>query len=80
MVADISLVLYGVLVLGIMSLLGFVLTLPGIAGFILSIGMAVDANIIIYERLKDELRHGKTLRAAVDSGFDGLSGPFLTPI
>ena len=68
-VADISLVLYGVLVLGIMSLLGFVLTLPGIAGFILSIGMAVDANIIIYERLKDELRHGKTLRAAVDSGF-----------
>ncbi len=68
-VADISLALYGVLVLGIMSLLGFVLTLPGIAGFVLSIGMAVDANIIIYERLKDELRHGKTLRAAVDAGF-----------
>ena len=45
------------------------LTLPGIAGFILSIGMAVDANILIFERLKEELRSGKTLRAAIDAGF-----------
>ncbi|KUG04122.1 protein-export membrane protein secd [hydrocarbon metagenome] len=69
LVADLSLLLYGVIVLGTMSLLGAVLTLPGIAGFALSIGMAVDANVIIYERLKEELRMGKTLRAAIDSGF-----------
>ncbi|HBQ27561.1 MAG TPA: protein translocase subunit SecD, partial [Syntrophomonas sp.] len=69
LVADISLVLYSLLVLGAMSLLGSVLTLPGIAGFALSIGMAVDANVIIYERLKEELRYGKTLHAAIDAGF-----------
>ncbi|MGE5454178.1 MAG: efflux RND transporter permease subunit, partial [Methylocystaceae bacterium] len=51
------------------ALIGQTLTLPGIAGFLLSIGMAVDANIIIYERIKDELRHGKTLHAAIDAGF-----------
>jgi preprotein translocase subunit SecD len=45
------------------------LSLPGIAGIILTIGMAVDANVIIYERIKEELRTGKTLRAAVDSGY-----------
>lgn len=67
--ADISLVVYSILVLGVMALGKFTLTLPGIAGFLLSIGMAVDANIIIYERLKDELRAGKTLLAAVDAGF-----------
>ena len=69
LVADISLVLYSLLVLGTMSLLGSVLTLPGIAGFALSIGMAVDANVIIYERLKEELRYGKTMHAAIDAGF-----------
>ncbi len=69
LVAGLSLLLYAVLVLGTMTLLGSVLTLPGIAGFALSIGMAVDANVIIYERLKEELRMGKTLRAAIDSGF-----------
>jgi len=69
LLANVSLVVYAVLVLGIMVLGKFTLTLPGIAGFLLSIGMAVDANIIIYERLKDELRSGKTLLAAVDAGF-----------
>ncbi|MDD2586656.1 MAG: protein translocase subunit SecD [Syntrophomonadaceae bacterium] len=69
LVADISLVLYAILVLGTMSFLGSVLTLPGIAGFALSIGMAVDANIIIYERVKEEMRLGKTLQASIDSGF-----------
>ncbi len=69
LVADLSLLLYAVIVLGTMSMLGAVLTLPGIAGFALSIGMAVDANVIIYERLKEELRTGKTLRAAIDAGF-----------
>jgi preprotein translocase subunit SecD len=70
LVADISMVLYSVLVLGALVLMGAVLTLPGIAGFILSIGMAVDANIIIYEHLKEELRFGKTLKAAIESGFN----------
>ncbi|HZJ83946.1 MAG TPA: protein translocase subunit SecD [Syntrophomonadaceae bacterium] len=69
LVADISLVLYSLIVLGVMYLLGAVLTLPGIAGIALSIGMAVDANIIIYERIKEELRYGKTLRAAIEAGF-----------
>jgi len=52
-----------------MVFLGSVLTLPGIAGFVLSIGMAVDANIIIYEHIKEELRFGKTLKAAIEAGF-----------
>ena len=69
LVASVSLVLYAIIVLGVMVLLGSVLTLPGIAGFALSIGMAVDANVIIYERIKEDLRSGKSLRAAVDSGF-----------
>lgn len=68
-VADFSLVLYSVILLAVMVLLQATLTLPGIAGFILSTGMAVDYNIIIYERLKDELRAGKTLLAAIDAGF-----------
>ena len=68
-VAAISMALYTVLVLGTMILLGTSLTLPGIAGFVLSIGMAVDANIIIYEHIKEELRLGKTLKAAIQSGF-----------
>ncbi len=69
LVADLSLILYAGLVLGAMVMLDAVLTLPGIAGFALSIGMAVDANIIIYERIKEELRFGKTLQASVDAGF-----------
>jgi preprotein translocase subunit SecD len=69
LVADISMVLYSVLVLGTMVVLGVVLTLPGIAAFVLSIGMAVDANVIIYEHIKEELRNGKTLKAAIESGF-----------
>ncbi|HHY06598.1 MAG TPA: protein translocase subunit SecD [Clostridia bacterium] len=68
-VADISLVLYSLLLLGILLAIKATLTLPGIAGFLLSIGMCVDANILIYERLKEELRNGKSLRAAVDAGF-----------
>ncbi|WP_352419911.1 protein translocase subunit SecD [Proteiniborus sp.] len=68
-IADISLTIYVLIVLGIMIALGVKLTLPGIAGLILSIGMAVDANIVIFERIKEELRVGKTIRTAVDSGF-----------
>lgn len=69
LIADISLIVYGFLVLGILAAFEATLTLPGIAGFILSLGMAVDANIIIYERIKEELRAGKTLMASIDSGF-----------
>lgn len=77
LVADFSLIVYGLIVLWVTWLFHAVLTLPGIAGLILSIGMAVDFNIIIYERVKEEIRSGKSLRAAVDSGF---SRAFLTVI
>lgn len=67
--ADIALALYVLLVLWSMVGLGSVLTLPGIAGIILSIGMAVDANVIIFARIKEEIVSGKTIRVAVDQGF-----------
>lgn len=67
--ADIALLLYVVLVMWIMVGMGSVLTLPGIAGIILSIGMAVDANVIIFARIKEEISAGKTIRVAVDQGF-----------
>ena len=69
LIANIALVLYTVLVLCILAGFKATLTLPGIAGIILGIGMAVDANILIFERMKEELRNGKTLRAAMDAGF-----------
>ncbi|WP_035270416.1 protein translocase subunit SecD [Desulfitibacter alkalitolerans] len=67
--ANISLALYGVVLLALISGIKATLTLPGIAGLLLSVGMAVDANIIIYERIKEELRNKKSIRAAVDAGF-----------
>lgn len=69
LLADIALLMYAVTVLAIFKLLGVTMTLPGIAGFIISIGMAVDANVLIFERMKEELRAGKTLGAAVEAGF-----------
>lgn len=69
-VAAVALTLYVVLVTGYFSLINATLTLPGIAGFLLSIGMAIDGNIIIFERLKEELRWGKTLNAAVEAAFN----------
>lgn len=69
LVANLSLVLFTLIVLWVLKGFGAVLTLPGIAGMILSIGMAVDLNIIIYERIKEEIRLGKSLRAAVEAGF-----------
>ena len=69
LVADIALLLYVMLLLFVMRYLGATLTLPGIAGIILSIGMAVDANVLIFERFKEEVKRGKTLRSAMDSGF-----------
>ncbi len=68
-IADLALVVYTLLTLAVFDLLGVTLTLPGIAGFILSIGMAVDANVLIFERTREELRSGKTLYRSVESGF-----------
>jgi preprotein translocase subunit SecD len=68
-IADVSLIIYTILSLGAFALVGVTLTLPGIAGFILSIGMAVDANVLIFERTREELRAGKSLFRAVESGF-----------
>jgi preprotein translocase subunit SecD len=68
-VADLSLIVYGLLMAGVYILFHVTLTLEGIAAFIISVGMAVDANILIYERLKEELRAGKTLRSSFDAGF-----------
>ncbi len=69
LVADIALLMYAVFTLAIYKLLGVTLTLPGIAGLILSIGMAVDANILIFERIKEELRAGKSYGVALELGF-----------
>jgi preprotein translocase subunit SecD len=67
--ADLALVVYVLMLLGLLAGVHAVLTLPGIAGFVLSVGMAVDANVLIFERLKEEIWAGKTLRAAVQIGF-----------
>jgi preprotein translocase subunit SecD len=69
-VADVALLLNGVLVLAIMSVFGSTLTLPGIAGFVLTLGMAVDANVLINERIREELRGGRSVKQAVQQGYD----------
>jgi preprotein translocase subunit SecD len=69
-IADIALVLNGLLVLAVMSMIGSTLTLPGIAGFVLTLGMAVDANVLINERIREELRAGRTVKQAVQQGYD----------
>jgi preprotein translocase subunit SecD len=68
--ADLALVLNLVILLGFMGFFGAVLTLPGIAGVILTVGMGVDSNVLIFERIREELRNGKAPAAAVDQGFD----------
>ncbi len=70
LIASLGLIIYTLVVVGIMILLGVKLTLPGIAGLVLSIGMAVDANVLIFERIREEIIVGKTLRAAIDAGFN----------
>ncbi len=67
--ADIALIVYTLLTFAIFKLIGVTLTLAGIAGFILSIGMAVDANVLIFERIKEELRAGRLLSSAIDVGW-----------
>jgi len=68
-VADIALIINLFFLMGIMSSLGAVLTLPGIAGIVLTIGMAVDANVLVYERIKEELLGGKDIKLAISDGF-----------
>ncbi|MBI3090901.1 MAG: protein translocase subunit SecD [Candidatus Tectomicrobia bacterium] len=75
LLANLALVLNLLLLLGAMAQLGATLTLPGIAGIILTVGMAVDANVLIFERIREELREAKTVRAAIDMGY---SRAFLT--
>jgi preprotein translocase subunit SecD len=67
--ANLALILNLVILLGFMGFFGAVLTLPGIAGVILTVGMGVDSNVLIFERIREELRHGKAPAAAVDQGF-----------
>jgi preprotein translocase subunit SecD len=67
--ADVALGIYTLMLFALLTSIGATLTLPGIAGFILSLGVAVDANVIIFEKVKEELRSGKTLRAAVSTGW-----------
>ncbi len=74
-VADLALLFNLLIILAVMTSLRATMTLPGIAGVILTVGMAVDANVIIYERIKEELKKGKTIRAAVE---DGYARGFLT--
>lgn len=68
-IADVALLIYTILTMACFSLVGVTLTLPGIAGFILSIGMAVDANVLIFERTREEIYKGNTLYRSVESGF-----------
>ncbi|MBE0529084.1 MAG: protein translocase subunit SecD, partial [Thermoleophilia bacterium] len=69
LVADLALIVYAILLWGLFNLIPVTLTLPGIAGMILTIGVAADANVVIFERIKDEVRRGKTVRSAVSSGY-----------
>ncbi len=68
-VANIALVMNLIIIMAVLALFQATLTLPGIAGIVLTIGMAVDANVLIFERIKEELRTGKTVRAAIDGGY-----------
>ena len=69
LVADMALIIYGVLLWGLFNGVHVTLTLPGIAGMILTIGVAADANVVIFERIKEEVRRGRTVRSAVNSGY-----------
>ncbi|MHC1724444.1 MAG: protein translocase subunit SecD [Syntrophobacteraceae bacterium] len=77
LIADLALAFNVLLLLAAMAAFGATLTLPGIAGIALTIGMAVDANVLIYERIREELRTGKTPRAAVDTGFERATTTIL---
>jgi len=69
MIADVALILNLVILMAVLAQFHFTLTLPGVAGIVLTIGIAVDANVLIFERIREELRTGKTVRAAIDAGY-----------
>ena len=69
-IAIIGLIVNTIMLFGIMAMFGFTFSLPGIAGMVLTIGMAVDANVLIYERLREEIAHGKTLKNAIEASYD----------
>ncbi|XWN34065.1 MAG: protein translocase subunit SecD [Devosia sp.] len=75
--ANLALITNIILILGLLSLLGATLTLPGIAGIVLTMGMAVDANVLIYERIREEGRNGRTPILAIDTGFSRAFGTIL---
>lgn len=76
-VANIALVLNGILIIAAMSYFDMTLTLPGIAGLILTIGMAVDANVLIYERMREELKRGHSIQASIQAGFSRAASAIL---
>ncbi len=76
-IANVALLLNIVLLLGVMSYVDTTLTLPGIAGIVLTIGMAVDANVLIFERIREELANGKSVRGAIEAGYDRAFGTIL---
>jgi preprotein translocase subunit SecD len=75
--AMVALVLNLVILLGMMSYFKATLTLPGIAGIILTLGMAIDSNVLVFERIKEEMRAGKSIRAAIDAGFTLAFGTII---
>jgi SecD/SecF fusion protein len=76
-IADLALLLNIIFILGILAGFQATLTLPGIAGIVLTIGMAVDANVLIFDRIREELRAGKTLRAAIDNGYSNAMSAII---
>ena len=68
-IADIALLMNLLVVMAVLAQFGFVLTLPGVAGLVLTVGMAVDANVLVFERIREELRTGKTVRASIEAGY-----------
>ena len=70
LVADLALIIYAFLLWGLIVIIPITVTLPGIAGIVLSIGVAADANVVIFERIKEEIRRGKTPRSAIQAGYD----------
>jgi preprotein translocase subunit SecD len=75
--ANVAVAINVAMIFGLLSLLGATLTLPGIAGIILTLGMAVDSNVLVFERIREELRDGKTVRAAIDNGFSRAFGTII---
>ncbi len=69
-IADLALLIYAFLLWGLIVAIPITVTLPGIAGIVLSIGVAADANVVIFERIKEEVRRGRTSRAAIQAGYD----------